>query len=125
MKHTEGKIIQGYSTILERRELISEHGSTIFYGPHMDAGEECKANFDRSEALWNAAKGMTTEEAVARLNYQPSSEVIRYIEHGREMVEDLKNHCEECRVHIKEAKAELNNCPSCPTNDILIKLEAK
>jgi hypothetical protein len=37
--------------------------------------EEANANAEKAEALWNAADGMTTEEAV------------RYLEYGREMVE--------------------------------------
>jgi hypothetical protein len=70
--------------------------------------EKARANADRIASLWNAADGMTTEEAVrwlkgeifgfnpqqlthiltlaTRLGYE---EAVRYLTHGREMVEWL------------------------------------
>jgi hypothetical protein len=50
-------------------------------------GKKWEANQHRIVALWNAADGMTTEEAV------------RYLEHGPEMVEIIR------RLHDKQTGA--------------------
>jgi hypothetical protein len=69
MKHTEGKIKRKDTT------FINKNGHIMFSGwsSQTMSCEEHDANMDRGEALWNAADGMTTEEAV------------RYLEHGPKM----------------------------------------
>ena len=65
----------------------------------------------RVVALWNGADGMPTEEAV------------RYLEHGRDMVESLKNLCNYCyqkNDHICKERCEAQ----CETARLLKKIGA-
>ena len=79
------KIMQGYETIAilpaqDKNKIVGRN-------PEPDV-VTTDYNARRIEAFWNAADGMTTEEAV------------RYIKHGREMVGILKmlssKHCMSC-----------------------------
>lgn len=68
MKHTQGKVKKdGDLNVVLVKEGYSLTGCSAM--PH----EERKANADRAHDIWNAANGMTDEEAV------------RYLEHGAEM----------------------------------------
>ena len=120
MKHTQGELNR------------DERGCLLYKGGHPAAGggtylvstfsgvpgsqtsdearEQAEANAERIAALWNAANGMPTEEAVTALkvhaelkkmggrtiangvieNDVPLKEAVKYIEHGPEMVEALK-----------------------------------
>jgi hypothetical protein len=79
-----------------------------------------KYDADRIASLWNAADGMTTEEAV------------RYLEHGPEMVEAVRANITLCRTKFDHDSCEDNggeyDCklkPHCKRHDLLAKLEGK
>lgn len=86
-------------------------------------GEFCENKPDdiaRFEALWNAADGITTAEAV------------KYLKHGREMVERLRHHCNLCESRLLDGEFPDNfgkitpeelGCLPCPTYTILAKLD--
>jgi hypothetical protein len=102
-----------------------------------------KREIERAKKLLTAANGMTTDEAVrwlkgeifgfnsqqlthiltlaGRLGYP---ETVRYLEHGPEMVEDLKYRCSVCG-HSAGAKCDSSNRGSCSTWNLLAKLEGK
>lgn len=68
-----------------------------------------KANADRLAALWNAANDMTNKQAVA------------YLEHGAEMVEELRRSLLNCPNTVHPGV-----CPKkcgCKTVNLLAKLE--
>jgi hypothetical protein len=74
-----------------------------------DAGEQAQIDVARVATLWNAADGMTTEQAV------------KYLEHGAEMGTLLKRLCNGCPVKF-------DNRPdvcSCMVGSLLKKLEGK
>lgn len=76
MKHTQGKQGQrahSYPSGTGCIEIAVGHKTIIRIWDHPEA----EANAERVFDFWNATDGMTTEEAV------------RYLEHGREMVEAL------------------------------------
>jgi hypothetical protein len=79
MKHTQGKIQTGYYggikdgvVAVVRDEQTKRKLFSIFLDTFTGL-DEAHANAERLELVWNAADGMTTEQAV------------RYIEHGAEM----------------------------------------
>lgn len=70
----------------------------------------------RIESLIKASVGMTTEEAV------------KYIEHGREMVEALEISCKGCAFNPTGIDRDRLICPAretCQTDTALAKLEGK
>ena len=87
MKHTEGEI----KDALEYKRLFME--------------DNWEANLLRGLALWNAANGMTTEQAVAYLRY------------GKSMVAHLKWICEESMCKVKCDKT------ACTLHELLTNLE--
>jgi hypothetical protein len=152
MEHTKGKIVGGYysgisdgiSAVLRNKETkrILFKAYTDTFSSH----SESHANTERAEALWNAADGMTTEEAVIALNCAKEvnkiingivfndkmsyQEAVKYLEHGREMVERLKMHCNLCKLTWHSTNEGIPWCQEddpegCPTQDLLAKLEDK
>jgi hypothetical protein len=77
-------------------------------------GDERSDNSKRIIALWNAADGMTNEDAV------------RYLEHGKEMNRLLIQKCFNCRFHDKEPHVPPLNCKAvCEIKDLFNKMEGK
>ena len=101
--HTKGKVrAEGMNILLEKE------GYTLTNCSSMD-NEERKANTQRIASLWNAADGMTTEEAV------------KYITHGREMVGMIKEYyhpSHECWDAVTE-----KDCRACQLEELLATLE--
>jgi hypothetical protein len=94
------QVMQGYETIA----LVPAQDSNKTPGRSAEPVKDSdKANAEHIEALWNAADGMTTEEAV------------KYLEHGRQMVQMLVDYKESSNsVYITDK-----------VNNLLAKLEAK
>ena len=87
MKHTQGKMKQGGHADASMSYISIDSKVVLMFSNSLHLGDErlgsdevteILANVERVIALWNAANGMPTEEAV------------KYIEHGREMVKILK-----------------------------------
>jgi hypothetical protein len=76
MEHTKGKVTT--DVLSHRVQIFGEVNSNPYCVAEVQRGTRYDIpNADRIASLWNAANGMTTEEAV------------RYLEHGREMVKLL------------------------------------
>ena len=111
MKHTQGKVQVSSSTMLvnEDRMLIANTFSMQGLGDIQPDILESQANANRIAAIWNAANGMPTEEAV------------KYIEHGREMV----HHLSQALMIIKHANKTEYTGVEIGLIEILAKLEGK
>jgi hypothetical protein len=105
MKHTEGKVKIDVDRIHNGHVDIAVMARYRNFKPINT--DEVSANAERIAALWNAADGMTNEEAVEALTeYKslydnfgdlihtaiavPPKDAVKFVKHGREMVEVLK-----------------------------------
>jgi hypothetical protein len=79
MKHSEGKVSISSSALVVSEDLkIIANCLSIMEGLSILDMEIIEANAERIASLWNAAEGMSNEEA------------LKYIKHGKEMEEVIK-----------------------------------
>ncbi|MHC4620927.1 MAG: hypothetical protein ACYTEQ_24540 [Planctomycetota bacterium] len=80
---------------------------------YRELGIEARKNYDAQQEILASADGMTTEEAV------------KYIEHGRELVQMLKGKCHECSINHNHERDKDPHCINiCRVPGLLAKMEA-
>ena len=108
--HTQGKVEPVHGAVMIRSlNPSSDVDILVKCGEEMHSPETF-ANRDRIAALWNAADGMTTEEAV------------RLLENGREMKRLLGLHCDTCQDSWMD-DGRKPPCDMCTTRELLTKME--
>jgi hypothetical protein len=102
------QIMQGYETIAILPAQDKNRTPGCNAEPDMVTTDK---NARRFETLWNAADGMSNEDAV------------KYLEHGAEMLEYVKRWCNKCEEQGKKHHIPLS-CDNCPCNKLIKQIEA-